>query len=207
MQIKVLLCLSRILLCQWAYIFCLIMLNARASAHDYLSAYDCVLCVCVCVLQRYPVVMSTYLGIMGRVLLQNSSFFSSLLTQIASECSQEVRLHVCPSFSVFSAHSFLAITAVPVKRDSFSTRLKVMSLKVMRNCNWRCCQALKCRVASRFFLFNLNNRGSPRVVALSCVSIMPKCFDDRGRGRGGKWGRTTRKVSFTDILKPHFFKH
>uniref|UniRef100_A0A8D2ZLI5 Importin-11 n=1 Tax=Scophthalmus maximus TaxID=52904 RepID=A0A8D2ZLI5_SCOMX len=40
--------------------------------------------------ERYPVVMSTYLGIMGRVLLQNSSFFSSLLTQMASECSQEV---------------------------------------------------------------------------------------------------------------------
>ncbi|XP_047197226.1 importin-11 [Hippoglossus stenolepis] len=40
--------------------------------------------------ERYPVVMSTYLGIMGRVLLQNSSFFSSLLTQIASECSQEM---------------------------------------------------------------------------------------------------------------------
>ncbi|GLD54125.1 importin-11, partial [Lates japonicus] len=39
--------------------------------------------------ERYPVVMSTYLGIMGRVLLQNSSFFSSLLTQMASECSQE----------------------------------------------------------------------------------------------------------------------
>ncbi|CAN9513092.1 unnamed protein product [Ophioblennius macclurei] len=40
--------------------------------------------------ERYPVVMSTYLGIMGRVLLQNSSFFSSLLTQMASESSQEV---------------------------------------------------------------------------------------------------------------------
>uniref|UniRef100_A0A3B4ZHC1 Importin-11 n=1 Tax=Stegastes partitus TaxID=144197 RepID=A0A3B4ZHC1_9TELE len=40
--------------------------------------------------ERYPVVMSTYLGIMGRVLLQNSSFFSSLLTQMASECSQEM---------------------------------------------------------------------------------------------------------------------
>lgn len=52
---------------------------------------------CVCVAQRYPVVMSTYLGIMGRVLLQNSSFFSSLLTQMASECSQEVKLNVEPS--------------------------------------------------------------------------------------------------------------
>ncbi|CAK6950596.1 importin-11 isoform X1 [Scomber scombrus] len=40
--------------------------------------------------ERYPVVMSTYLGIMGRVLLQNSSFFSSLLTQMASECNQEI---------------------------------------------------------------------------------------------------------------------
>ncbi|KAI3372761.1 hypothetical protein L3Q82_023218 [Scortum barcoo] len=40
--------------------------------------------------ERYPVVMSTYLGIMGRVLLQNSSFFSTLLTQMASECSQEM---------------------------------------------------------------------------------------------------------------------
>uniref|UniRef100_A0A665X736 Importin-11 n=1 Tax=Echeneis naucrates TaxID=173247 RepID=A0A665X736_ECHNA len=40
--------------------------------------------------ERYPVVMSTYLGIMGRVLLQNSSFFFSLLTQMASESSQEM---------------------------------------------------------------------------------------------------------------------
>uniref|UniRef100_A0A669B7R1 Importin-11 n=1 Tax=Oreochromis niloticus TaxID=8128 RepID=A0A669B7R1_ORENI len=40
--------------------------------------------------ERYPVVMSTYLGIMGRVLLQNSSFFSSLLSQMASECNQEM---------------------------------------------------------------------------------------------------------------------
>lgn len=40
--------------------------------------------------ERYPVVMSTYLGIMGRVLLQNSTFFSSLLTQMASECSQKM---------------------------------------------------------------------------------------------------------------------
>uniref|UniRef100_A0AAQ4NPI8 Importin-11 n=1 Tax=Gasterosteus aculeatus aculeatus TaxID=481459 RepID=A0AAQ4NPI8_GASAC len=39
--------------------------------------------------ERYPVVMSTYLGIIGRILLQNSSFFSSLLTQMASECSQK----------------------------------------------------------------------------------------------------------------------
>uniref|UniRef100_A0A8C6WQL3 Importin-11 n=1 Tax=Neogobius melanostomus TaxID=47308 RepID=A0A8C6WQL3_9GOBI len=40
--------------------------------------------------ERYPVVMATYLGIIGRVLLQNSSFFSSFLTQMASECSQEM---------------------------------------------------------------------------------------------------------------------
>ncbi|KAF3851212.1 hypothetical protein F7725_012984 [Dissostichus mawsoni] len=40
--------------------------------------------------ERYPVVMSTYLGIMGRILLQNSSFFSSLLTQMASDRSQKM---------------------------------------------------------------------------------------------------------------------
>ncbi|KAK7934274.1 hypothetical protein WMY93_005170 [Mugilogobius chulae] len=40
--------------------------------------------------ERYPVVMATYLGIIGRVLLQNSTFFSSFLTQMASECSQEM---------------------------------------------------------------------------------------------------------------------
>uniref|UniRef100_A0A8C8E0T4 Importin-11 n=1 Tax=Oryzias sinensis TaxID=183150 RepID=A0A8C8E0T4_9TELE len=40
--------------------------------------------------ERYPVVMSTYLGIMGRILLQNSSFFSSLLSKMASECRQEM---------------------------------------------------------------------------------------------------------------------
>ncbi|XP_041085475.1 importin-11-like [Polyodon spathula] len=40
--------------------------------------------------ERYPVVMSTYLGVMGRVLLQNCSFFFSLLTQMALECHQEM---------------------------------------------------------------------------------------------------------------------
>lgn len=40
--------------------------------------------------ERYPVVMSTYLGIMGRVLLQNSALFSSLLTQMATEFHQEM---------------------------------------------------------------------------------------------------------------------
>ncbi|XP_061756417.1 importin-11 isoform X1 [Nerophis ophidion] len=43
----------------------------------------------------YPVVMSTYFGIMGRILLQNSSFFSSLLTQLASECGQEIDQLLC----------------------------------------------------------------------------------------------------------------
>ncbi|XP_078253485.1 importin-11 isoform X3 [Rhinoraja longicauda] len=38
--------------------------------------------------ERYPVVMSTYLGITGRVLLQNTVFFSSLLNQIALELNQ-----------------------------------------------------------------------------------------------------------------------
>ncbi|XP_036164292.1 importin-11 isoform X8 [Myotis myotis] len=40
--------------------------------------------------ERYPVVMSTYLGVMGRVLLQNTSFFSSLLTVMAHKCNQEM---------------------------------------------------------------------------------------------------------------------
>ncbi|XP_041042987.1 importin-11 isoform X1 [Carcharodon carcharias] len=40
--------------------------------------------------ERYPVVMSTYLGIAGRVLLQNAGFFSSLLSQIAIELNQEM---------------------------------------------------------------------------------------------------------------------
>ncbi|XP_009270773.1 PREDICTED: importin-11 [Aptenodytes forsteri] len=40
--------------------------------------------------ERYPVVMSTYLGIMGRVLLQNASFFSLLLSQMARELGQEL---------------------------------------------------------------------------------------------------------------------
>nr|XP_033786299.1 importin-11 isoform X1 [Geotrypetes seraphini] len=39
--------------------------------------------------ERYPVVMSTYLGIIGRVLLQNTSFFSSLLSQMSQEFQQE----------------------------------------------------------------------------------------------------------------------
>ncbi|GCC27138.1 hypothetical protein chiPu_0005560, partial [Chiloscyllium punctatum] len=40
--------------------------------------------------EKYPVVMSTYLGITGRVLLQNAGFFSSLLNQIALDLSQEM---------------------------------------------------------------------------------------------------------------------
>ncbi|NWW12181.1 IPO11 protein, partial [Oreocharis arfaki] len=40
--------------------------------------------------ERYPVVMSTYLGIMGRVLLQNARFFSLLLSQMSCELGQEV---------------------------------------------------------------------------------------------------------------------
>ncbi|NXK42776.1 IPO11 protein, partial [Piprites chloris] len=40
--------------------------------------------------ERYPVVMSTYLGIMGRVLLQNARFFSLLLSQMAYELGQEL---------------------------------------------------------------------------------------------------------------------
>lgn len=40
--------------------------------------------------ERYPVVMSTYLGIMGRVLLQNARFFSLLLSQMSCELGQEL---------------------------------------------------------------------------------------------------------------------
>ncbi|XP_025912194.1 importin-11 isoform X3 [Apteryx rowi] len=40
--------------------------------------------------ERYPMVMSTYLGVMGRVLLQNTSFFSLLLSQMACELGQEL---------------------------------------------------------------------------------------------------------------------
>lgn len=36
--------------------------------------------------------MSTYLGVIGRVLLQNTSFFSLLLNQMACESGQEVRM-------------------------------------------------------------------------------------------------------------------
>lgn len=40
--------------------------------------------------ERYPVVMSTYLGLIGRVLLQNITFFSLLLNQMAQELNQEL---------------------------------------------------------------------------------------------------------------------
>lgn len=52
--------------------------------------YEC----CILIVQRYPVVMSTYLGVMGRVLLQNTSFFSSLLNEMARTFNQEVRLNL-----------------------------------------------------------------------------------------------------------------
>ncbi|CAH2296266.1 importin-11 isoform X1 [Pelobates cultripes] len=39
--------------------------------------------------ERYPVVMSTYLGILGRIILQNQSCFSSLLCQMSQECHKE----------------------------------------------------------------------------------------------------------------------
>ncbi|NXL84061.1 IPO11 protein, partial [Alectura lathami] len=40
--------------------------------------------------ERYPMLMSTYLGIMGRVLLQNTSFFSLFLGEMACELGQEL---------------------------------------------------------------------------------------------------------------------
>uniref|UniRef100_A0A803XM30 Importin 11 n=1 Tax=Meleagris gallopavo TaxID=9103 RepID=A0A803XM30_MELGA len=40
--------------------------------------------------ERYPMLMSTYLGVIGRVLLQNTSFFSLLLNQMACESGQEL---------------------------------------------------------------------------------------------------------------------
>ncbi|KAM6364377.1 importin-11-like [Pluvialis apricaria] len=40
--------------------------------------------------ERYPVMMSTYLGVMGRVLLQNANFFSLVLSQMACELGQEL---------------------------------------------------------------------------------------------------------------------
>ncbi|XP_075445973.1 importin-11 isoform X2 [Ascaphus truei] len=40
--------------------------------------------------ERYPVVMATYLGILGRVLLQNTSCFSSLLYQMSQEYNEEI---------------------------------------------------------------------------------------------------------------------
>lgn len=36
--------------------------------------------------------MSIYLAVMGRVLLQNTSFFSSLLNEMGHEFNQEVRV-------------------------------------------------------------------------------------------------------------------
>ncbi|XP_040196349.1 importin-11 [Rana temporaria] len=42
--------------------------------------------------ERYPVVMSTYLGVLGRVLLQNKICFSSLLNQMSQECNQEANI-------------------------------------------------------------------------------------------------------------------
>lgn len=51
-------------------------------------------------------VMSTYLGIMGRVLLQNARFFSLLLSQMACELGQEVR------FIVLLGFLYLGISAV-----------------------------------------------------------------------------------------------
>uniref|UniRef100_A0A8C5N0A2 Importin-11 n=1 Tax=Leptobrachium leishanense TaxID=445787 RepID=A0A8C5N0A2_9ANUR len=39
--------------------------------------------------ERYPVVMSTYLGILGRIMLQNQGCFSALLCQMSQECNEE----------------------------------------------------------------------------------------------------------------------
>ncbi|XP_036135293.1 importin-11 isoform X2 [Molossus molossus] len=73
------------------------------SSTEFLQTYAVGLCQSFCellrdittegqvqVLKRYPVVMSTYLGVMGRVLLQNTSFFSSLLTEMAHKFNQEM---------------------------------------------------------------------------------------------------------------------
>ena len=55
----------------------------------------------ILIVQRYPVVMSTYLGVMGRVLLQNTSFFSSLLSEMAHKFNQEVRINLFKLKKVF----------------------------------------------------------------------------------------------------------
>lgn len=47
--------------------------------------------------------MSIYLAVMGRVLLQNTSFFSSLLNEMAREFNQEVRVCV-PKFKEVCDH-------------------------------------------------------------------------------------------------------
>uniref|UniRef100_A0A9L0T9T6 Importin-11 n=1 Tax=Equus caballus TaxID=9796 RepID=A0A9L0T9T6_HORSE len=73
------------------------------SSTEFLQTYAVGLCQSFCellkeittegqvqVLKRYPVVMSTYLGVMGRVLLQNASFFSSLLNEMAHKFNQEM---------------------------------------------------------------------------------------------------------------------
>lgn len=85
--------------------FSIIMLR---KDNDIYWLFDVIKVVLLCLaahivcLQRYPVVMSTYLGIMGRVLLQNSTFFSSLLTQMASECNQEVSLSLVSVFCLIT---------------------------------------------------------------------------------------------------------
>ncbi|KAK6306070.1 hypothetical protein J4Q44_G00229950 [Coregonus suidteri] len=51
-------------------------------------------------------VMSTYLEFMGRVLLQNARFFSSLLTQTAGQYNQQFPPStLCPPSSLFSPSS------------------------------------------------------------------------------------------------------
>lgn len=63
---------------------------------DFFSSYTCFLTRFympdILIVQRYPVVMSVYLAVMGRVLLQNASFFSSLLNEMGREFNQEVRI-------------------------------------------------------------------------------------------------------------------
>lgn len=90
------------------------------------------LCCGLLLFQRYPVVMSTYLGIMGRVLLQNTRFFSLLLSQMACELGQEVRILSCyfswiafgsPAFfwpeRPFPCCSVLVDPQSTLERDSF----------------------------------------------------------------------------------------
>lgn len=86
--------------------------------------------------------MSIYLAVMGRVLLQNTSFFSSLLNEMGHEFNQEVRVcmlkfkEVCDHIYIYILEIVDEIVNLYI---SSSEALKSLHYTFFNNMDFTCC--------------------------------------------------------------------